>query len=221
MVVLATHGNIYTWGVGERGQLGRKVAKRHKRTATIPERIVIGTRANKAVVVSADSYASFAVDINGEVWGWGANNIGRTGTRVVSSRTADQEEHISKRILGLGPRNLANGERVVQIAGGDDHTHFLTSEGQVLACSLTIDGQLGLADGDPMFQGKPPPTFLLKATLVTFLYKTKDDPIVQVSAGTRTSLAIKKGASCICGVEGLRASLVPERLRCSEPLRPS
>ncbi|GJE84377.1 RCC1/BLIP-II protein [Phanerochaete sordida] len=204
VVVLTTHGNIYTWGTGERGQLGRKVLERHKLKATTPERIVIGTRTNKAIYVGAGSYASFAVDAVGTVWGWGANSTGQAGTGF---RTGDDREvHTPKKVVGLSMAELGDDdEAVCQIAGGDDHTLFLTSYGRVFACGLSIGGQLGLADDDEAFHERTFPDFLDTPALVTF--PDEDDPVVQISAGPRTSMAItSKGALYMWG-EGSQSEL--------------
>lgn len=206
VVVLTTHGNIYTWGVGERGQLGRKVLERHKITATTPERVVLGTRTNRAVAVGAGNYASFAVDVNGDVWGWGANSTGQTGTGFVNHAT-DSEVHIPKKVLGLGAEELGDGERVVQIAGGDDHTLFLTSHGRVFACGLSIGGQLGLADDDEALEDRAFPDFLERPALVTFPDEPEEDPVVQISAGTRASMAITSEGVLYTWGEGSQSEL--------------
>lgn len=140
VVVLTTHGNIYTCGVGDRGQLGRKVLERHKVHGTSPERIVIGNRSNKAWHIGAGTHTSFAVDDQGSVWGWGANNYGQTGTGFTNGST-DKEIHVPRKVIGLSTAELGVDNYVVRIAGGDDHTLFLTADGQLYACGLSIDGR--------------------------------------------------------------------------------
>lgn len=206
VVVLTTHGNIYTWGTGERGQLGRKVLERHKINGTAPERIVIGARTNRAVLVGAGNYASFAVDTDGTVWGWGANSTGQTGTGYVNPST-DREVHSPKKVLGLSAEELGGGERVIQIAGGDDHTLFLTSQGRVFACGLSIGGQLGLADDDVAFKDRKSPDFLDRPVLVSMPEELEDDPVVQISAGTRTSMAITMDGALYMWGEGSQSEL--------------
>ncbi|KAI0700728.1 regulator of chromosome condensation 1/beta-lactamase-inhibitor protein II [Cytidiella melzeri] len=185
VVVVTTHGNIYTWGVGERGQLGRKVLERHKINGTSPERIVIGKRSTKAILVGAGAYTSFAVDNDLNVWGWGANNCGQTGTGFVNS--TDGEVHTPKRVIGLSSIDLGEDDYVTKIAGGDDHTLFLTKSGQVYACGLSISGRLGLSDDDPAFCDRPFPDFLDRPKLLTF---PNGDFIADISAGPRTNMAI-------------------------------
>lgn len=187
IVVVTTHGNLYTWGVGERGQLGRKVLERHKIHGTSPEKILVGNRSTKVHLVGAGAYTSFAVDQNLNVWGWGANNCGQTGTSFVSA-SRDQEVHTPKKVLGLCSEDLGPEDWVAKIAGGDDHTLFLTYSGQVYACGLSLNGRLGLADDDPAFEDSVHADFLDKPVLVTF--PEDAGPIIDISAGTRTSMAI-------------------------------
>lgn len=205
VVVLTTHGNIYTWGTGERGQLGRKVLERHKLKATTPERIVIGTRTNKALYVGAGSYTSFAVDAVGTVWGWGANSTGQTGTGFKTGD--DREVLVPKKVVGLSPAELGDDDVVVQIAGGDDHTLFLTERGRVFACGLSIGGQLGLADDDEAFHERTFPDFLDQPALVTLPDDHEEDPVIQISAGTRTSMAITASGVLYMWGEGSQSEL--------------
>lgn len=204
VIVLTTHGNIYTWGVGERGQLGRKVLERHKIHGTAPERIIIGARATKALYVGAGSYTSFAVDQDANLWGWGANDCGQTGTGFVNGST-DKEIHVPKQVIGLTQSELGEGNYVIKIIGGDEHTLFLTAGGQVYACGLSIDGRLGLEDDDPAFEGRTSPDFIDKPVRVTF--PIDDEEIFDISAGPRTSMAISSKGTLYMWGEGSQSEL--------------
>lgn len=219
VIVVTTHGNIYTWGVGERGQLGRKVLERHKIHGTSPERIVIGARSNKAIYIGAGAYTSFAVDSDSNVWGWGVNNCGQTGTGFVNGST-DSEIHIPKKVIGLSMAELGDGSYVTKIVGGDDHTLFLTSSGKVYACGLSINGRLGLPEDDPALENKTLPNCLDRPALVTF---PEDVFIIDISAGTRTSMAISEGGVLYMWGEGAQSELgagKAEVLRTPTPVTP-
>lgn len=204
VIVVTSHGNIYTWGVGERGQLGRKILERHKIHGTAPERIIIGRRSNKAWHIGACAYTSFAVDDHGNVWGWGANHCGQTGTGLVNNST-DQEIHVPKKVIGLSSQDFEGEHYIIKITGGDDHTLFLASDGQVYACGLCIDGRLGLAEDDPAFMNRSFRDFLDKPALVTF--PDGSDPIVDISAGVRTSMAISSSGVLYMWGEGNQCEL--------------
>lgn len=203
VIVVTTHGNIYTWGVGERGQLGRKVLERHKICGTAPERIVIGNRSTQAIYIGAGAYTSFAVDAASNVWGWGANNCGQTGTGFVNGNT-DQEIHVPRKVIGLSMPELGGEDYVTRIAGGDDHTLFLTHSGRVYTCGLSINGRLGLADDDAAFKERTFPDFLDRPALVTF---PDEVVIVDISTGTRTSMAISEDGVLYMWGEGAQSEL--------------
>ncbi|KAI0748365.1 RCC1/BLIP-II [Daedaleopsis nitida] len=191
LILLTTLGNIYTLGTGEEGQLGRRVIERRKIAGTAPEKIVLGTRTRKAVVIGAGNNHSFAVDDEGNTWGWGVNSKGQTGTGL-SAGNVEREVHAPKRVIGLSKDEL-NGATVVQIAGGDLHTLFRTSDGRVYACGLSEEGRLGIADDDEAFNDRQYPDCLPEPALVSF--PGASDPIVHVACGTNNNIAITKGGA--------------------------
>lgn len=188
LVVLTTHGNIFTWGAGEQGQLGRKVLERRKIHGTTPEKIVLRARTRKAVVVGAGNYTSFAVDDKGDVWAWGLNNMGQTGTGFTSA-AADSEVGLPKKVVGLSKSEL-EGDHVVQIAGGEHHTLFLTAAGKVFACGRSNGGQLGLPEDHPAFQDLDEEHQDLVAVPTLVPFPDDDDPVVHISAGIHNNMAI-------------------------------
>ncbi|KAG6335109.1 hypothetical protein ID866_3978 [Astraeus odoratus] len=188
LVVLTTHGNVFTWGAGEEGQLGRKIIDRRKIHGTVPEKIVLGHRTTRAVVIGAGSYCSFAVDEAGDVWGWGLNTMGQTGTGVSEPRSMSNEIGSPKRVEPLCKKNL--GDVVVQIAGGDHHTLFLTSSGRVFACGRCDGGQLGLSEDNAEYKSRPNPDFLAEPLEISF--DDPSDPIIFVSSGTHNNMAITR-----------------------------
>ncbi|KAI0082396.1 RCC1/BLIP-II [Panus rudis PR-1116 ss-1] len=192
LLVLTTHGNVYASGASEQGQLGRKVLERRKIHGTTPEKIILGNRTHKAVVVGAGSYTSFAVDEQGTVWAWGLNNMGQTGTGFASA-SADSEVPAPKKVVGLSRKELKDDEHVVQIAGGEHHTLFRTSKGRVFACGRSDGGQLGLAKDDEAFKEQEFPGMLGEPVLVTF--PDSDDPIIHISAGIHNNLAVSQNGA--------------------------
>ncbi|KAI0089086.1 regulator of chromosome condensation 1/beta-lactamase-inhibitor protein II [Irpex rosettiformis] len=203
VIVVTTHGNIYTWGVGERGQLGRKVLERHKIHGTSPERIVVGSRSTRAIYIGAGAYTSFAVDEESNVWGWGANNFGQTGTGFSNGNT-DKEIHVPKKVIGLSTPELGGEDYVTKIVGGDDHTLFLTRSGLVFACGMSLNGRLGLSDSNPAFEGRTFPEFMDRPALVEF---PEEVVIVDISAGTRTSMAVSENGVLYMWGEGAQSEL--------------
>jgi len=202
LVVLTTHGNIYTWGAGEQAQLGRKVMERRKIHGTVPEKVTLGSRGRKGVVVGAGDNHSFAVDDKGDVWAWGLNSMGQTGTgwdledNVVQLPT--KVERLSKAELGE--------DVVVQIEGGAHHTIFLTQLGKVYACGRSNAGQLGLADDDDAFKDRDDDQdFISEPALVPF--PEPEDPVIQISCGTHNNAAVTRGGALYTWGQGVQGEL--------------
>ena len=183
LLVLTTHGNVYAWGAGEHGQLGRKIIDRRKIHGTVPEKIALGARSNRAVAIGAGNYCSFAVDESGDVWGWGLNSMGQTGLDV------SDEIQSPKKIELLSKKALA-GDVVIQIAGGEHHTLFLTAAGKIYACGRCDSGQLGIKEDDEKYKARPNKDFVVEPLPVSF--DDQEDPIVQISVGTHNNMAISR-----------------------------
>jgi regulator of chromosome condensation len=207
ILVLTTHGHIFTWGNGQQAQLGRKVLERHQVKGTNPQKVILdGHRALRAVAVGAGTYHSFAVDETGTVWGWGLNSMGQTGTGLDGP---DDETVAMPKVVRRLSKDELGGETVVQIAGGEHHTIFLTSGGKVYACGRANGSQLGLAPDDKAFEGDSAREFLPEPVLVTF--PDDDDPVVQISAGLHNNMAITKDGALYCWGQGTQGELgVPD-----------
>ncbi|KAF5380523.1 hypothetical protein D9615_004510 [Tricholomella constricta] len=216
LVVLTTHGSIYTWGAGDSAQLGRRVIERRKIHGTVPEKIILGTRARKATYIASGSYHSFAIDTDGDVWGWGSNYLGQTGTGRDSA--AEEEVRLPTKVQRLS-RSELKGATVTEVAGGEHHSLFLTSDGKVYACGRAYDSQLGLSDDDPAFDARMNKDFMPEPAQVAF--PAANDPIVRISAGTHNSMAISEGGvvySWGSGVNGELGAGKDEEVKTPRPI---
>ena len=124
LILLTTQGNIYTLGTGEEGQLGRRVIERRKIAGTAPEKIVLGTRNRKAVVIGAGNNHSFAVDEDGNTWGWGVNSKGQTGTGL-----ADASIGFSLSVYRLSSVPSLSEMNVLSVYSQMRHSMFLSKCG--------------------------------------------------------------------------------------------
>ncbi|KAJ3722581.1 regulator of chromosome condensation 1/beta-lactamase-inhibitor protein II [Lentinula raphanica] len=202
LLVLTTHGNIYTWGAGEQAQLGRKVLERRKIHGTVPEKVSLGSRTRKAKVIGAGSFHSFAVDDKGDVWGWGLNSMGQVG--IGSASEEDAQVQLPTKVERLSKEAL-DGDVVVQISGGEHHTLFLTQSGKVFAVGRSNAGQIGLPDDDPAFKDRADPDFVTEPVQVKF--PDDDDPVVHISVGTHNNLATTKDGALYCWGQGTQGEL--------------
>lgn len=108
-----------------------------------PERLAL----KDIVHVGSGSYHSFAVSSTGIVYAWGLNSFHQTGVAVDDG---GWEETIATPtpVAALDP-SQHDGARVVQIAGGEHHSLFLFSNGQVWACGRSDGHETGLASSHP------------------------------------------------------------------------
>lgn len=173
---------------------------------TVPEKVTLGTRSRKAVIVGAGEFHSFAVDDAGDVWGWGLNSMGQTGTGYVDD---DPFVKLPTKVIGLGKEDLGGDVRVVEIAGGAHHTLFLTSDGRVYACGRSNAGQLGLPDDDEALEDREHPDFIDEPVLVKF--PDDDDKVAHISVGMHNNMAIMESGALYCWGQGTQSELgVPD-----------
>jgi regulator of chromosome condensation len=211
VLVLTAGGEVYAWGDGEQGQLGRKILERTKIHGVTPAKVVIGGRNKRFKVIGAGFFTSYAVDTDGNVYSWGLNNAGQTGT----NDNYDDEELVvtaPKLVPELSPSELS-GETVVQIVGGEKHVLFRTSGGRVFSCGLAVGGQLGLADSHrsiverkKLLKGADI-DYIIKPSEIAFPVDVKTDPIVHVEVGIRNNLAISKDGALYSWGEGNQGEL--------------
>ncbi|TBU25716.1 RCC1/BLIP-II [Dichomitus squalens] len=186
LVLLTVDGDVYTIGKGSEGQLGHKVPKATPTQGTVPYKVLRNTHGHRAVAIGASNDTSFFVDQQGDVWVWGLNGYGQTGTG--SKQNVLWYPHQAKRVRR---KDLGGKAMVVQIVGGERHTLFLASDGRVFACGNAEDGQFQLpagAEGDIAKEvarvSEPVP--------VLFPHDVKEDPVVQIAASNRMNAAITR-----------------------------
>ncbi|KAF9264597.1 RCC1/BLIP-II [Marasmius fiardii PR-910] len=203
IVTVTTHGNVYTWGVGELGELGRKVPSRLKIHGTVPGRVVFGRR-SQAVTIGTGAHHSFIVDSEGDVWGFGLNNNGQLG---IGHKNSPSEPCVftPTRIEALSEQRLG-GATVVEISGGEAHTLFRVSDGRVFGCGLGDVGQLGISD-------LPHPEYQEYGMVVPVPVEIPlpdshvNDPVVRISASSRGSWVVTADGALYAWGEGNSSEL--------------
>ncbi|KAG9035920.1 hypothetical protein FRB95_010323 [Tulasnella sp. JGI-2019a] len=152
VLALTTDGHVYSWGDPRQKAIGRRVLDRHILNGLDPERLAI----REITHVASGNFHSFAIDVNGVVYGWGLNASGQLG--IATPRDGATEDQVAagdvvfeaeigapRIVEALLPENLGNGRRVTMISGGEHHSVFLLSDGSVYACGRCESSQLGLA----------------------------------------------------------------------------
>ncbi|TRY92027.1 hypothetical protein DNTS_034911 [Danionella cerebrum] len=133
LVMLTVHGELYTSGCGEQGQLGR-VAEHFLRLLQ-PQIVIIKPRGKVVFTdVFCGAYFTFAVSKDGHVYGFGLSNYHQLGTQSTSTCFV--------------PMKLSSFKNSttswVGISGGQHHTICLDSQGQVYSLGRAEYGRLGL-----------------------------------------------------------------------------
>ncbi|KAM4734007.1 putative E3 ubiquitin-protein ligase HERC3 [Anableps anableps] len=126
-VALTKEGQVYTWGLDSRGQLG--LGKRSS-GARSPQQ-VRSLSSIPVVRISAGGDQSFALSVSGGVFGWGRNDCGQLGL----GDTKDTYTPTCIRSLNL--------KKTCNICCGKDHTVILTKHGAVFTFGSGQYGQLG------------------------------------------------------------------------------
>jgi regulator of chromosome condensation len=134
-VLALTHsGNVYAWGSGEQGELGRRLLHRHRFQALVPQ--PVGLPKNKIKQIFAGFHHNFAIDKSGKVYTWGLNNFGQAGI------PADEEA-----LTVPAPTIVKSLEpfRIRDISGGSHHSIACTEDGKVLVWGRCDDCQTGIS----------------------------------------------------------------------------
>jgi regulator of chromosome condensation len=111
-----------------------------------PERL--GLR--KIVSIGAGAFHSFAINEDGQVYGWGNNLFGQLGV-AASDINPSWEEGVVERptiIKALNPENHG-GARVKLISAGENHSLFLFDNGALFSCGKIVNNELGIGADHP------------------------------------------------------------------------
>ncbi|AEI63997.1 regulator of chromosome condensation [Corallococcus macrosporus] len=126
VLALDTEGRVWGWGANTSGQTGRGSTS----TTVLSPTQVAGLPPVRAIAAGAGH--SLAVDeAFGNVWAWGQNNFGQTGTGATSTTPV------------LNPTAVGGIFAVTDIAAGHFFSLAIVGEGHAVAWGHNIFGQLG------------------------------------------------------------------------------
>eukprot|EP00802_Teleaulax_amphioxeia_P010570 Tamp_10598.p1 GENE.Tamp_10598~~Tamp_10598.p1 ORF type:complete len:395 (+),score=-2.64 Tamp_10598:603-1787(+) len=130
---LTDQGRVWTWGLGEEGQLGHG-----DRSCKLEPTLVEGPLQTVTILMTACGNGhTTAVTASGAVYSWGRGSHGQLGLGDSASRT------VPTRI-----REGLDGHKVVMTACGNFHSAATTTQGRVLTWGEGARGQLGLGSSD-------------------------------------------------------------------------
>lgn len=172
VLALTDEGEVYAWGCGEQGQLGRRVLERHKKLALHPTRITPRRHRAHGGIISmiCGSYHSFLLAADGTVFSVGLNNFGQLGL-------GDFEDRLVPEAVDA---EAWQGNKIVDLAAGEHHSMALSATGTVFVFGRSDSHQMGLPDEATASQ-RAHNAPILNPALPT---------IVQIAAGSNHNLAI-------------------------------
>lgn len=188
-------GNLWAWGRNKNGELGNGTTENSSK----PIQIMKGTKFKK--VDTSASWTSFAIDEDGNLWGWGNNSQGQLGNETKGSNVTTPlkiAEGIRFKDISAGLYNVAideegnlwtwglstnndvpiktlEGTKFKKISAGVQHSLAIDEEGNLWSWGSNHKGQLG----NGTTTNNRTPTKILEGT------KFKE-----ISAGNDHSLAI-------------------------------
>ena len=173
VLALTDDGEVYAWGCGEQGQLGRRVLERHKRLALHPTRITPRRHRFHGGIISmvCGSYHSFLLAADGTVFSVGLNNYGQLGLGDFEDRLVPEEI----------PSDAWQGRKIVDLDAGEHHSIALSASGDVFVFGRADSHQMGLLP-----ESSPQETRAHNTPILNPVLKS----ISQISSGSNHLLAI-------------------------------
>ncbi|OZJ04244.1 hypothetical protein BZG36_04243 [Bifiguratus adelaidae] len=153
LMALTDEGDVYTWGNGEKHQLGRRTVDRHARDGFAPERIRFKKSRSETISIRSIGggwFHCFAVDHENHVWSWGWNDdlqccLSESEGGDAPVVALPSRAHVLEPIVqqGLGVRMLT---------GGEDFTVLLLQNGQVWTWGRVDRGSCGIGRLEELIQ---------------------------------------------------------------------
>ena len=142
-------GNVWAWGINDLGQLGIGTWDPATRTMDGSNRIIDVakqvTADFKAKAVAAGLSHSIALDVDGNVWGWGFNDFGQVGKESLIDADGKKKELLDAVIppvqVKINELEFLTG--VASIAATGNHSLGFYANGNIWAWGENTFGQLG------------------------------------------------------------------------------
>ena len=131
---LSAEGTVYAWGWNTKGQLG--IATEELDYSEYPRRIEASVKF-KAIAVGREHI--LALDTDGTVWSWGANERGQLGHDEYRPGNKTEPTFI---------RFPADTAEIVEIAVSEQTSYALTADGKLFAWGSNDNGRLGIYSQD-------------------------------------------------------------------------
>lgn len=133
-LALDARGFVFAFGAGDQGELGRRLLSRRWNLCLRPALVEMSKR---IVSIHAGVNHAFAIDVNGDTWGWGLNNFAQTG--VIQGAGEEGNAIFSpQRVKSLIGKNMK------MVEGGSHHSIGVTHSGDCYVWGRMDGAQMGL-----------------------------------------------------------------------------
>ncbi|TPX51738.1 hypothetical protein SeLEV6574_g00126 [Synchytrium endobioticum] len=191
-IAITDDRKLWSWGIGEQGQLARKIQQRHTVMSSLTPRSITfkAPHATDKTFFGAfaGAYHSVFIPNTGSACSVGWNNWGQLGNGMRNDREAQDS-----------PQEVLNVGKLVGGAAGEHHSLFLDNQGRVWACGRNETHQLGydtpvtdeqghIIDPDNVEQSCSTKPHLVQFPFNPFLQPPPR--VVSVSANNEFSLAV-------------------------------
>lgn len=133
-VALTHDGVVYTWGDNSEEQLGNAIAGSPSRS--LPSEVKWPSEVPPRIIaIATGSRHTLALDENGQIWAWGANESHQLGVPAFEVAKRNTPEVVDIQSIG--------GKRVIAIAASDRNSYALDISGRLWAWGINLDGNLG------------------------------------------------------------------------------
>ncbi|XP_027199595.2 uncharacterized protein LOC113793731 [Dermatophagoides pteronyssinus] len=202
ILMLTEEGNVFTFGDGSKGQLGRIVStelnsiKTNRDLFLRPQMVSIPEQA-KIEHVFASQWNSFALSTDGNLYGWGLNNYFQLGLKNDFISQANSLN--SDSLFTLIPTRIPLSFKCKQVSNGQQHSLALDNDGNVYACGSALYGKLGLGEDFIRQCNNDKSISDFKQIPSTIFNKER---VIKVDCGDFCSMAITETGKLYCWGQG-------------------
>ncbi|WP_068468395.1 PKD-like domain-containing protein [Candidatus Protochlamydia phocaeensis] len=204
-LAVRSDGTVWMWGANTLGQLGNGT----NTSSNLPVQVGGGTPLTDVIAIAGGYTQSLAVRSDGTVWAWGGNSNGQLGNGT------NTDSNLPVQVGGGTPLT-----DVIAIAGGNEHSLALRSDGTVWAWGGNNLGQLGNgtnANSNLPLEvggGTPLTNVIAIAAGINYSLALQSDETVwawgentngQLGNGTITNSNLPVQTVDLVGIEGLKA----------------
>ncbi|MFN8417131.1 MAG: gliding motility-associated C-terminal domain-containing protein [Cytophagaceae bacterium] len=133
-VAICENGDIFAWGINNRGQLGPGAGGGFSNTPVLVTGFPLGLDIRQTDAGSGSH--TLALGCDGSVYAWGENTYGQLGNGTSGSFSATPV-----RVVGIGGAGFLTG--VKYVSGGNDESFAIMNDGRVVSWGQNDKGQLG------------------------------------------------------------------------------